>query len=41
MNRSIQAEGDFAVIKGDRDSRCYLYHGKENVTVQSIILKIS
>lgn len=40
MNRSIQAEGSFAVIKEDMDFRRYLYRGKENVTAQSIILAI-
>lgn len=38
MNRSIQAEGSFAVIKEDMEFRRYLYRGKENVTAQSIIL---
>ena len=40
MNRSIQAEGSFAVIKEDMEFRRYLYRGKENVTAQSIILAI-
>ena len=40
MNRSIQAEGSFANIKGDMDFRRYLYRGKENVTAQSVILAI-
>ena len=40
MNRSIQVEGSFAVIKEDMDFRRYLYRGKENVTAQSIILAI-
>ena len=40
MNRSIQAEGSFVVIKEDMDFRRYLYHGKDNVTAQSIILAI-
>lgn len=40
MNRSIQAEGSFAVIKEDMDFRRYLYRGKENVTAQSTILAI-
>ena len=40
MNRSIQVEGSFAVIKEDMDFRRYLYRGKENVTAQSTILAI-
>ena len=40
MNRSIQAEGSFAVIKEDMEFRRYLYRGKENVTAQSILLAI-
>ena len=40
MNRSIQVEGSFAVIKEDMEFRRYLYRGKENVTAQSIILAI-
>lgn len=40
MNRSIQAEGSFAVIKEDMNFRRYLYRGKANVTAQSIILAI-
>ena len=40
MNRSIQAEGSFAVIKEDMEFRRYLYRGKENVTAQSIVLAI-
>lgn len=40
INRSIQAEGSFAVIKEDMEFRRYLYRGKENVTAQSILLAI-
>ena len=40
MNRSIQVEGSFAVIKEDMEFRRYLYRGKENVTAQSILLAI-
>ena len=40
MNRSIQAEGSFAVIKEDMEFRRYLYRGKENVTAQSVVLAI-
>ena len=41
MNRSIQAEGSFAVIKEDMSFRRYLYRGKENVLAQSILLAIA
>ena len=41
MNRSIQAEGSFAVIKEDMNFRRYLYRGKENVLAQSILLAIA
>lgn len=41
MNRSIQAEGSFAMIKGDMNFRRYLYGGLENVTAQSILLAMA
>lgn len=41
MNRSIQAEGSFAVIKEDMNFRRYLYRGKENVMTQSVLLAIA
>ena len=41
MNRSIQAEGSFAVIKEDMNFRRYLYRGKENVMAQSVLLAIA
>ena len=41
MNRSIQAEGSFAVIKEDMNFRRYLYNGKENVLAQSVLLAIA
>ena len=41
MNRSIQAEGSFAVIKEDMNFRRYLYRGKKNVLAQSILLAIA
>ena len=41
MNRSIQAEGSFAVIKEDMNFRRYLYCGKENVLAQSVLLAIA
>ena len=40
MNRSIQAEGSFANVKEDMNFRRYLYRGKENVLVQSVLLAI-
>lgn len=41
MNRSIQVEGSFAVIKEDMNFRRYLYDGIENVTAQSILLAMA
>lgn len=41
MNRSIQAEGSFAVIKEDMRFRQYLYRGKENVLAQSVLVAIA
>ena len=41
MNRSIQAEGSFAVIKDDMRFRQYLYRGKENVLAQSVLVAIA
>lgn len=41
MNRSIQAEGSFAVIKEDMNFRRYLYSGIENVTAQSVLLAMA
>ena len=41
MNRSIQAEGSFAVIKEDLGSRQYLYRGRENVLAQSVLAAIA
>lgn len=41
MNRSIQVEGSFAVIKEDMNFRRYLYQGKENVLAQSVLLAIA
>ena len=41
MNRSIQAEGSFAVIKEDMNFRRYLYRGKENALAQNILLAIA
>ena len=40
MNRSIQAEGSFAVIKEDLGFRQYLYRGRKNVLAQSILAAI-
>ena len=41
MNRSIQAEGSFAVVKEDMNFRRYLYRGKKNVMAQSVLLAIA
>ena len=41
MNRSIQAEGSFAVIKEDMNFRRYLYRGRKNAMAQSILLAIA
>ena len=41
MNRSIQAEGSFAVIKEDMNFRRYLYRGKKNVLAQSVLLAVA
>ena len=38
MNRSIQAEGSFADVKEDMNFRRYLYRGKANALVESILL---
>ena len=38
MNRSIQAEGSFADVKEDVNFRRYLYRGKANALVESILL---
>lgn len=41
MNRSIQAEGSFAVIKEDMNFRRYLYRGRKNAMAQSVLLAIA
>lgn len=41
MNRSIQAEGSFANIKGDMSFRRYLCKGTENVLAESILLAMA
>ena len=41
INRSIQAEGNFAVIKGDMNFRRYLYNGIDNVAAQSVLLAMA
>ena len=41
MNRSIQAEGSFAVTKEDMGFRQYLYRGKESTLTESIIVAIA
>lgn len=40
MNRSIRAERSFADVKEDMNFRRYLYRGKKNAPVQSILLAI-
>ena len=41
MNRSIQAEGSFAVIKEDMGFRQYLYRGREKDLAQSVLTAIA
>lgn len=41
MNRSIQAEGSFAVMKEDMSFRRYLCRGKKNVLAESILAAIA
>nr|WP_330377703.1 transposase [Cellulosilyticum ruminicola] len=41
MNRSIQAEGSFANIKGDMSFRRYLCRGQKNVLAESILLAMA
>ena len=41
MNRSIQAEGAFAVLKEDRGFRRFLCRGQENVYAESVLMAIS
>ncbi len=41
MNRSIQAEGSFANIKGDMSFRRYLCRGKKNVLGESILIAMA
>ena len=41
MNRSIQAEGSFAIVKEDMGFRQYLYRGMKNVLAQSVIVAIA
>jgi len=41
MNRSIQAEVSFAVIKEDMVFRQYLYRGNENVLAQSVLVAVA
>lgn len=41
MNRSIQAEGSFAVIKADMSFHRYLCRGKKNVLAESILLAMA
>ena len=41
MNRSIQAEGSFAVVKEDMNFRRYLYRGQKNALAQSVLLAVA
>ena len=41
INRSIQAEGVFAMIKGDMDFRRFMMRGKKNVTVEWYLVSMA
>ena len=41
MNRSIQAEGTFAVMKEDRGFRRFLCRGRENVYAEAVLMAVS
>ena len=41
MNRSIQAEGTFAVVKEDMGFRQYLYRGMKNAQAESVLVAIA
>ena len=41
MNRSIQAEGTFAVMKEDRGFRRFLCRGAENVLAETVLMAVS
>ena len=41
MNRSIQVEGSFGVLKEDRNFRRFLCRGKENVYAECVLLALS
>ena len=41
MNRSIQAEGAFAVMKEDRGFRRFLCRGAENVLAETVLMAVS
>ncbi len=41
MNRSIQVEGSFAIIKEDMNFRRYSYRGKDNVLTQSVLMAMA
>ena len=41
MNRSIQAEGAFAVMKEDRGFRRFLCRGRENVYAEAVLMAVS
>ena len=41
INRSIQAEGVFAMIKGDMDFRRFMMRGKKNVAVEWCLVSMA
>lgn len=41
MNRSIQVEGSFAILKEDMNFRQYSYRGKDNVLAQSVLMAMA
>ena len=41
VNRSIQAEGSFAIVKEDMDFRQYSYRGKSSALAQTILIALA
>lgn len=41
VNRSIQAEGVFAMIKEDMNFRCFLARGRASVTVEWYLVSMA
>ena len=41
VNRSIQAEGSFAIVKEDMDFRQYSYRGKASALAQTILIALA